>query len=117
MDDIFGSTRKRKETAGGSLSLQVATVNSRTFPRHRHLDARHRNEKRKRTLSDAHREFGLEEPSDLCAGQQDSRRTASRSDEWASLRNSSRQMRREAGGLGISVEALRVWSSQINLQP
>jgi hypothetical protein len=38
------------------------------------------------------------------------------SDERASLRNSADQVRCKTGGLGISIEALRIWASEVNLQ-
>src|SRR5215831_6909905 len=98
------------------MGLQLASTNPRTLPGHRHLDARHGNEERKRTFPDAYREPGLRKPCDLCARQQDTRRATTRSDERASLRNSAEQVRCESGGLGVSVEALRVRASEVNLQ-
>ena len=85
------------------------------FPPYRHLDARHGNEKRKRTLPNAYRRPRLAKPSDLCARQQDRRRSTTGSDERASLRNSAEQMLCEAGRMGISVNALCVRASKVSL--
>jgi hypothetical protein len=52
----------------------------------------------------------------FCARQQNRRRTTTGSDERASLRNSADQVRCKTGGLGISIEALRIWASEVNLQ-
>ena len=45
----------------------LAETNRRPLSRHRHLDARYRDEKSARTLPDAHREFRLGKSHDLCS--------------------------------------------------
>jgi hypothetical protein len=63
-----------------------------------------------------HRELGLAKPRDLRARHQYGRRATTCSDEWASLRKSAGQVQCQRGGLGISVEALRGWASEVDLQ-
>ena len=46
----------------------------------------------------------------------DARRPATCSNEWTSLRNSAEKVQFKAGGMGISLEALRVRASEVNLQ-